>query len=146
MALAVTQCAGAGCLRFFVFGLAVNDRRHTLAGIFADPFPNTHDVAASGIDNLASVILYLLQNGQLRSERGQDDNVVGLQFGNVSLFVSSGQALDAERGSFLVHFRVVNYLANDEEAAALKYFSCGIGEIDGTRDAGTKSECLRESH
>src|SRR5438445_13322122 len=101
MAFAVTQRAGTGRLGFFVFGLAVNDRRHTLAGIFADPFPNTHDVAASGIDNLAAVILYLLQNGQLRSEGGEDDNVVGLQFGDVGLFVSSSQVLDAKRGYLL---------------------------------------------
>src|SRR5437764_15277127 len=146
MALPVTQCAGAGCLRFFVFGLAVNDRRHTLAGIFADPFPNTHDVAASGIDNLASVILYLLQNGQLRSERWQDDNVVGLQFGDVGLFVSSGQILDAERGYLLVHFRVVNDFADDEEAAVRENFAGGVGEIDGALDTVTKSKLLRQSH
>ncbi len=96
MAFAVPQRAGAGRLGFFVFGLAVNDRGYALAGIFADPFPNAHDVAASGINDLAATIFYLLQNGQLRSERGQDDNVVGLQFGDVGLFVSSGQVLDAE--------------------------------------------------
>src|SRR5947207_10661904 len=142
MAFAVAQCAGAGRLGFFVFGLAVNNRSHAFAGIFADPFPHAHDVAASGIDNLASAILYLLQNGQFRSERRQDDNVVGLQFGNVGLFVSSGQVLDAERGYLLVHLRVVNDFADNEEAAVLKNFAGGIGEIDGALDAVAESKLL----
>ena len=66
-----------------------------LTGIFADPFPNAHDVAASGIDDLAAAIFDLLQNGKLGSESGQDDDVVGLQFGDVGLLVLSGQVLDA---------------------------------------------------
>ena len=66
-----------------------------LAGVFADPFPDAHDVAASGIDDLAAAILDLLQDGQLGSERGQDDDVVGLQLGDVGLLVLSGQVLDA---------------------------------------------------
>src|SRR5207248_1338735 len=62
MPLAVTKCARTGGFGFFVFGLAVNDRSHTLARIFTHPLPNAHDVAARGIDDLATVILYLLQN------------------------------------------------------------------------------------
>ena len=62
MTLTVTECARTGGLGFFVFGLAMNDRSHTLARIFAHSLPNAHDVAASSVDDLATVILYLLQN------------------------------------------------------------------------------------
>ena len=124
----------------------MNDRSHALAGIFAHPFPNAHDVAASSVDDLAAAILYLLQNGQLGSERGHDDDVVGPQFGDVGLLVSAGQVLDAERRNLLVHFRVVNDFADDEEATVLKNFAGGIGEIDGALDAVTKSKLLGQSH
>ena len=87
MSFAVTERARAGRLGFFVLGLAVNDRGGGFARVFAHAFPDAHDVAASGVDDLAAAILDLLQNGKLGAERGHDDDVVGLQFGDVGLFV-----------------------------------------------------------
>src|SRR5207249_10180650 len=101
---------------------------------------------ATGIADLASVIHYWLQSEQFSTERRQDDNVVGLQFGNVGLFVSSGQVLDAERGYLPVHLRVVNDFADDEEAAVLKNFARGVGEIDGALDAVAESKLLGQPH
>ena len=95
MALAVAERARAGRLGFLVLGLAVNDRGGRFAGVFADAFPDAHDVAAGGVDDLAAAILDLLQNGKLGAEGGQDDDVVGLQLRDVGLFVLSGQVLDA---------------------------------------------------
>ena len=129
-----------------MFGLAVNDRGHTLARIFAHPFPNTHHVATSGIDDLATLIFYLLQNRQLRSKRGQNNNVVGLQFGNVGLFVSAGQVFDPERRDLLVHFRVMNDFTNDEETTIFENLASGIGQIDRALDSVAKSKLLGQPH
>ena len=87
MSLAVAERARAGRLGFFVLGLAVNDRRGGFARVFAHPFPDAHDVAASRIDDLAAAILDLLQNRELGAERGHDDDVIRLQIRDVGLLV-----------------------------------------------------------
>ena len=87
MSLAIAERARAGRLRFFVLGFAVNDRSGGFARVFAHPFPNTHDVAASGVDDLAAALLDLLQGGKLGAERGHDDDVIRLQICDVGLLV-----------------------------------------------------------
>src|ERR1051326_2138789 len=129
-----------------MLGLAMNNRGHALAGIFAHPFPNAHDIAAGGVDNLAAVIPDLLQNGQLRAEGGEDNYVLRLQFGNVRLFIWTGQVFDSERRDLLVDFRIVNNLANDEEAAIFENLARGVGQIDGTLDSVTKAKLFRKPH
>ena len=54
MAFAITEGARAGGLGFFVLGLAVNDRGGRFAGVFAHALPDAHDVAAGGVDDLAT--------------------------------------------------------------------------------------------
>ena len=93
--LSVAERARAGRLGLFVFGLAVNDRSSRLARVFTHPFPDAHHVAAGRIDNLAAAILDLLQDRELRAERGHDDDVFRLQIGNLRLLVFPGQVLDA---------------------------------------------------
>ncbi len=94
MPVPVAERARAGRLGFLVLGLAVDDRGGRFAGVFAHPFPDAHDVATSGVDDLAAAILDLLQNGKLRPERREDDDVVGLQLGDIGLLVRPGEVLD----------------------------------------------------
>ena len=54
MAFAVTERARTGGLGFFVLSFAVNDRGGRFAGVFANSLPDTHDVAAGGVDDLAT--------------------------------------------------------------------------------------------
>src|SRR5438105_3885651 len=97
-----------------MLSLAMNDRSHTFAGIFAHPFPNTHDVAASRVHDLATTILYLLENGDLSAERGQNHDIIRAEFGNVCLFVSTSQVLNSKGGDLLVYLGVMNDLADDK--------------------------------
>ena len=87
MSLAIAERARAGRLGFFVLGFAVNDRRGGFARVFAHAFPDTHDVAAGGVDNLAADVLDLLQGRKLGAESGNDDDVIGLEVVDVGLLV-----------------------------------------------------------
>ena len=62
MSATIPERARAGGLCFFVFSLAVNDRRGRFARVFAHPLPDAHHVSARGIDNLAAAVLDLLLN------------------------------------------------------------------------------------
>lgn len=62
MSLAIAQGPRAGCLGLLVLGFAVDDGGGRFARVFADAFPDTHHVAARGIDNLAAALLDLLQD------------------------------------------------------------------------------------
>ena len=53
---------------------------------------------------------------------------------------------DAERGDLLVHFGIVNDLAEDEETAIRENLRRSVGEIDGALDPIAKTELLREPH
>src|SRR5256885_327250 len=63
MSATVAERARAGCLRFFVFSLSVNDRRGRLARVLAHSFPDAHYVPARGIHNLTAAVLDLLLDG-----------------------------------------------------------------------------------
>ena len=146
MSLAVTEGAGTGRLRLFVLGLAVNDRGRRFAGVFADPLPDAHHVAAGSVHDLAAAILDLLLNGKFGAESGDDDNIVGLQIGDVGLFVVAGQVLDAERRDLLVDLGIVNDFTNNEEPTVLENFARGVSKIDGAFDPVAKPKLLRQAH
>ena len=95
MTLAVAERARAGRLGFFVLGFAVDDRSGGFARVFANPFPDAHDVAAGGVDDLAAALLDLLQDGKLGPEGRHDDDIVRLQIRDVRLLVVPDQILDA---------------------------------------------------
>jgi hypothetical protein len=95
MAFAVAERARAGRLGFFVLGLAVNDGSGRFAGVFADPFPNTHHVAAGRIHDLAAAFLDLLLDRKLRAEGGDNHDILRLQIGDVGFLVPAHQVLDA---------------------------------------------------
>src|SRR3954469_23438136 len=116
MSFSISQGAGAGRLGFFVLSLAMYDGGGRFAGIFADPLPNTHHVPAGRVHDLAAAILDLLLNRQFGSKRPNDDDIVWAKIGDVRLFVSTGQVLDAQRRNLLVDLRIVNDFADNEEA------------------------------
>ena len=91
----VAKRARARSLGLLVFGFAVDDRGGRFACVFTNPLPNAHDVAAGGIDNLATAVLDLLLNRQFRSERRYDHHVFGPQIGNVGLLVLASKILYA---------------------------------------------------
>ena len=95
MPFAVAERARTGRLGFFVLGFAVNDGSGRFARVFAHPLPDTHDVAAGGVDNLAAALLDLLQNRNLGPESRHDDHILRLQIGDVGLLVLPDQILDA---------------------------------------------------
>src|SRR6266446_4479106 len=118
-----------------MLGLAMDDGSSGLARVFTHSLPNAHDVAASGIDNLAAAILDLLQDRQFGSESRHNYNVIGLEIGNLGLFIVPGQVLDPERCDLLVHLRIVNDFSDDKEPAVFKNFTRSISEVDGAFDA-----------
>ena len=146
MTVAATQCARTRRFSLFVLGFTVNDGGNAFARVFSNAFPYAHDVAASGINDLATAIFDLLQDGQLCPKSRKDHDVVGFQFGNVGLLMASGQIFDAERGDLLVDFRIVDNFPDNVEPAILKNFARSVGQIDSAFDAVAKAELLGQPH
>ena len=95
MTLAVAERARAGGLGFLVLGLAVDDGSGGFARVFAHAFPDTHDVAAGGVDDLAAAFFDLLQGGKLGAEGGNDHDVVRLRSAMSACLFCPMQVLDA---------------------------------------------------
>jgi hypothetical protein len=60
-----------------VVGLAVDDRSDPIVGVLAHPFPDTHDVAARGVDNLATPRLDPFVHRDLGTESGHNNHILG---------------------------------------------------------------------
>ena len=78
-----------------MLGFAVNDGSGRFARVLAHAFPDTHDVATSGVDNLATDVFDLLQSRKLGAESGHDDDIVRTKVFDVGLLVFAEQVLDA---------------------------------------------------
>src|SRR5262245_46752946 len=63
MSRTIAKRTRTGGFGFFVLGLPMNDRSRRFARVFPDPFPHTHHVTTGGVDNLATPLLDLLQDG-----------------------------------------------------------------------------------
>src|SRR5579862_1072622 len=144
MAVAVEYGAGARGFRFLVLGFAVNDGCGVFVGVLAHPLPDTHHVAAGGVDDLAAALLQLRERGDFRPERGDDDHVLGGEVVDLRLAPFADEVLDAERGNLLVDLRVVDDLAQDEEPAILENLARGVGQVDGPLDPVAEAELLRQ--
>ena len=97
VAFAVAERAGTGGFGFLMFRLAVNDRGGGFTGIFAHAFPDTHDVAAGGVHDLAAAFFNLLLDRQFRSKSRHNHDVFGTKIGDVRLLIFPHQVLDAQR-------------------------------------------------
>ena len=73
----VAEGTGRGGAGFLVGSFAVDDGGETVAGIGADPFPDAHDIAASGVDDGATALLDEFHEAGFGTEGGHDDDVFG---------------------------------------------------------------------
>ena len=139
------QRARGGGAGFLVRSLAVDDRGHSLGGILADALPDTHDIAAGGINNLAAVGFHRVDHGDLGAERRHDHDIFGLEVVEVGVGGVGSERVDAQRLDLGVHIGVVDDFAEEKNPAVFENFARRVGEVDGAFDAVAKAKFLCEA-
>ena len=140
MAASKSERARSGCFRFFVLSLPVNDRCHLFDCVLANTLPNTHDIAAGGVDDLATAFLDFLQGDQIGPESRNDHDIICVQLVDLGLAPIAEQIFYPHGSDLLVNQRVMNDLAKDEYPASGKNLSCRIRKIDRPLNAVTKAK------
>ena len=120
----------------------MNDRGDAFGGILADAFPNAHDIAAGGINNLATAGFDIGHHINFRTECRNDDDVALLQAVEVGRCWARGKVFDAQGLHLRVDIRVVDDFAEEKNPAVGKNFSCSVGEVDGALDAVAEAKLL----
>ena len=145
VALGAKSARGGGA-GFLMGGLAVNDAGDLLGGVLPDALPDTHDVAASGVHDLAALGLDGVNGRHLCTKGGDDDDILGVEGGKLLLGGMGLKVANAHGGELRIDIGVVDDLAEKENAAVRKDLVCRVGEVDGALDAVAKAEFLGEAN
>jgi len=144
MTFAVAERRASWWLGLFVFGFAVDDGSHGFAGVFADGVSRRSSRRRSGIDDLATAILDLLQDGELGAKAGRmtTSRIASSEIRPVYCAV---RFLMLRRNLF-IHLRVVNDLADDEEPPVLKTLRAAYARSIRRARPRNEAKLLRQPH
>src|SRR6516165_175859 len=109
-----SEGTGSRSLGFLVLCFTMDDGGHMFHGVLAHPFPYTHHVAASRVDNLAAPFLDLLQRVQVGAKGGYDDDIVCSQFVDLGLASVAKEIFDSHGCNLLIHERIMNDLTENK--------------------------------
>ena len=91
-----------------VSDLAVDDAGDLILRVCPYTFPHTHHVAAGGVHKLAPLGFEFLEDGHLRAERRNNDDVILAEVINIRHFVGPRQKPNAHVANLVVYLRVMN--------------------------------------
>ena len=96
---------------FLMSRLPVDDAGNLLGSVLAHPLPNTHDISTRGVHNLTSSRFDRFDGGKLRTEGGNDHDILSHELRDLRVVRVRGQIANAHGGELGVYLRVVNDLA-----------------------------------
>ena len=123
--------------------LAVDDRRIAVARVLADVLPDVEHRAAGRVHERAAPPLQTLESLHRDAERGNDDDIRGLEA--VERVAEVVEETHAGRPQPAVDVRVVNDLAGQEDAPVREPMPCLIGVVDRAVDAVAEAELARQT-
>src|SRR5690606_12826688 len=132
--------------RFLVGVLPVDQRGEAVARIGLDALPHVEDRAAGRVDQDAADLAEAPEVVDRDPEGGEDDDVIRRDDAEVEATLPVGvEEGDPHLPHALVHVRVVDDLA-DQEDPLVRELVCGlVGVVDGAIDAVAEAELLGEA-
>ena len=124
---------------------SVNYGGNLFAGILPDSLPDAHHVTAGRVNNAASMSSDLLEEGNFRTEGGNNDHILRTEILDMRPAVPVEHVTDPKRGDLGVNLGIVDDLPDQEESCLWENFPRRVSEIDGPLNAVAESELLREA-
>jgi hypothetical protein len=84
------------------------------------PFPDPHDVAACGVNDLTATRLDSFQPRDFRAEGRNDHHVFRPQVVNVVIAIRRKKIFDSQHGKLLINLGIMNDLAQDINSVVLE--------------------------
>ena len=134
-----------GCLGLFVPGLAVNNTRALIAGIFANAPPHTHHVAARRVHDDAAHGLDAFARGDLGPEGGDDHDVLALELCQLRFGRFARNGLNSHVTNLIIHLGIMDNLPEQIDGFFLgKIAARRVSQVDRAFDAIAEAEFLGE--
>jgi hypothetical protein len=132
--------------RLFVVILPVNERREAIARVALDALPDVEHRSARRVHEHAADRAKSLEILDRHAERRKNHDVVGLEAPEVEDAVGRQENLDPHLAEAGVDVRVVDDLADEEQASVRELAASLVRVLDGALDAVAEAELAREAH
>src|SRR6202007_3099461 len=146
MTVTMTERPGCRCLRLFMLGFSMNDGSNVFRSVLSHSLPDAHYVPAVCIYDLATALVNLLQGVQISAKGRHDDDILRRQILDLRLTVLADKVLNPHGRDLIIHQRIMNNLAQNEESLVFEDLVRGVGQIDRPFHAIAETELLRQQN